>query len=125
MNKIENPYAGLLGIKTIKAENGSATVEVKAEQQHANRLGYVHGGLMYSLADIAFEMASNSHEQDAVGITTNMQFHKAAKVGETIKAVAREVHLGRKLATYLIEVSTKEKLLATFTGTVYRMDKKD
>lgn len=123
MNKI-NPYAEHLGIDEIYTEEGSARVKVNTEKKHTNILGYVHGGLIYSLADIAFELASNSHpDKDAVGINTSIQFHKAVKAGETIEAVAKEVHLGNKIATYQIEVSTDKKLLASFVGTVYRMGK--
>ena len=82
----------------------------------------IHGGVIYSLADIAFELASNSHGIDAVGVTTNMQFHKAAKVGDTLEAVAIEIHLGRKIATYEVKVLSGEKLIGSFIGTVYRIN---
>ncbi len=119
---MNHPYANLLSIYDTTVDKGTAKVKVVTKKEHTNSLGYVHGGLIYSLADIAFELASNSYEGiDAVGITTNMQFHKAAKVGDILEAVAREIHLGKKLATYLIEVSCGENLLASFTGTVYRI----
>ena len=120
MKNIVNPYADLLGVFETNVGNGAASVMVKTKRQHTNHLGYIHGGLLYSLADIAFELASNSHELDAVGITTNLQMHKPAKVGETIEAVAKEIHLGRKIASYQVEVTSNKILLATFIGTVYR-----
>ncbi len=36
------------------------------------------------------------------------------------EALARETHLGRKSATYHIDVVAGEETIATFTGTVYR-----
>ncbi len=118
---LNHPYAEHLGITSTKIQKGSATVQVETQKHHTNILGYVHGGLLYSLADVAFELASNSHEPDAVGISTHMEFYRPVKVGQIIEATATESHLGRKLATYLIEVKSDGKLLATFTGTVYRL----
>jgi acyl-CoA thioesterase len=125
MVKLKNPYAELLGIYEANVGKGKASIKVKTNEHHANKLGYIHGGFIYSVADIAFELASNSHGVDAVGITTTMQFHKAARVGDTIEAIAKEIHLGRKIATYNIEVLSEEKLLGTFVGTVYRFESTD
>jgi acyl-CoA thioesterase len=120
MNYKNNPYADLLGIQVIEIGKGTARVLAKVEIQHTNRLGYTHGGFIYSLADIAFELASNSHDVDAVGLTTSMQFHRSSSVGSTVEAIARETHLGKTIATYHIEVFTENKIIASFTGTVYR-----
>ena len=90
------------------------------ETRHANRLGFTHGGFIYSVADVVFELASNSHGVDAVGLTTSTQFHRPSLVGATLEARASETHLGKTVATYHIEVFSDEKLIASFTGTVYR-----
>ena len=119
---MKHPYSTLLGVEVVEANHGTAKATLTATAEHTNKHGYVHGGLLYSLADIAFEFASNSYEADAVGITTNMQFHRPVSPGDQLVAIAKEVHLGRKLATYLIEVTCAEKVVASFTGTVYRIE---
>jgi acyl-CoA thioesterase len=116
----KNPYADHLGIEVLNIGKGIAHVCATVAEQHLNRLGYAHGGFIYSVADVAFELASNSHDVDAVGITTSMQFHRASKVGDTLEATATETHLGKSVATYHIEVKSKNKIIATFTGTVFR-----
>ena len=120
---MKHPYSTLLGVEIVEVGVGTAQAVLTATEEHTNKHGFVHGGLLYSLADIAFEFASNSHQADAVGITTNMQFHRAVSPGDQLVAMAREIHLGRKLATYLIEVTCENKVVASFTGTVYRMEK--
>lgn len=120
MKQKQNPYADHLGIHLVEVGNGMAKVSANVELWHTNRLGYTHGGFIYSVADIAFELASNSHDVDAVGITTNIQFHRSSSIGATVEAVAREVHLGKTLATYQVEVFSEKKIIASFTGTVYR-----
>lgn len=120
MDLLENPYADLLGIKVLELEKGLAHVCAEIKPTHTNHLGYAHGGFLYSVADFAFELASNSHGADAVGLTTSMEFHRSSKVGDTIEAVATETHLGRTVATYHIAVTSSGKRIASFTGTVYR-----
>ncbi len=117
----ENPFAEHIGIEEVEVSPGTAEVKVQTKDYHTNILGYVHGGLIYSLADVAFELASNSHGVDAVGVTTSMQFHRAVKAGDTVMASATETHLGKTLATYHILVETNQQVVASFTGTVYRM----
>ncbi|HCM77508.1 MAG TPA: phenylacetic acid degradation protein PaaD [Cytophagales bacterium] len=120
MNTDNNPYASLLGIEVVEVSAGMARVKTRVAPQHTNHLGYTHGGFLYSVADYAFELASNSHGIDAVGLTTSMEFHRPSTVGTALEAVAREIHLGKNIATYHIEVMAENKRIASFTGTVYR-----
>jgi len=120
MSTIKNPYADLLGMEVKEAGKGEARVSVTVKDQHINHQGYTHGGFLYSLADYAFELASNSHGIDAVGLTTSMEFYRPSTVGASLEAVARETHLGKTIATYHIAIHQADKLIATFTGTVFR-----
>ena len=90
---------------------------------HRNRLGTVHGGTIFALADTVFAAASNSHGRVAVAINAGISYVKAATRG-TLSAEAIETSLGPKLATYRVEVRDDAKaLVAIFEGMVYR--KKD
>ena len=120
MNSETHPYASLLGIQVINVGKGTAVVRAKVEQAHTNHIGIAHGGFIHSVADFAFELASNSHGVVAVALTTSMQFHRPLSVGAIVEAVAKETHLGRKTATYHVEVSSENEIVASFTGTVYR-----
>ena len=120
MEADKNPYADLLGIKVLEWERGMARVSAVVKPEHINHMGFSHGGFLYSVADYAFELASNSHGVGAVGITTSMEFHRSSKAGATIEAVARATHLGKTIATYHIEIISDNKRIASFTGTVYR-----
>lgn len=120
MSNTKNPFADHLGFKVIEVGKGRAKVRATVEAHHANHHGFAHGGLLYSIADFAFELASNSYGVPAVGIATNMFFHRPSPVGSELEAVAVETHLGKSLATYRVDVYSKEKLIAAFTGTVHR-----
>lgn len=120
MTTEKTPYADLLNIKVIFVENGTAHVQTTVRTEHTNHVGTAHGGFINSLADYALELASNSHDVLAVALSTSTQYFKPAVVGTILEAVARETHLGRKTATYHIDVLAGEETIATFTGTVYR-----
>ena len=116
-------FAEHSGIRLIAVGNGSAQAEMDVSDYHLNGLGITNGGAIFTLADIAFAAASNSHENDAVAIHADISFFKASKSGKMI-AKATEVHRNRKLATYQIDVFDEEgRLIASMQGTAYQKKK--
>jgi len=116
-------FAGYIGIELVEAGPGTAVARLKIEERHLNGVGIVHGGAVFSLADLAFAVASNSHGTVALAINADIAFLKAASEG-VLTARAREVSRNRKLATYRIDVTdSDDEMIAVFQGTVYR--KKD
>ncbi len=80
----------------------------------------VHGGAIFTLADLAFAVASNSHGTIAASINANISYIKAATTG-TLIAEAKEVAINPKLATYTIHVTDDAgDIIAIFQGMVYR-----
>jgi acyl-CoA thioesterase len=76
--------------------------------------------VIFTLADTAFGLASNSHGMIAVGIDAHITYHVAAELGATLTATAVEVSRARKIAVYRIDVTRADgTLVASFTGTVY------
>ncbi|HEX7022844.1 MAG TPA: hydroxyphenylacetyl-CoA thioesterase PaaI [Trueperaceae bacterium] len=114
-------FAELLGFERLSAGQGRAHLRATVTAQHLNMHGTAHGGFAYSLADEAFALASNSHGATAVALSTRMDYFRALREGDVIEALAREEHLGRRVATYRIEVRRGDEPVALFTGTVYRL----
>ena len=113
-------FARHTGIELLEVEEGRAVVRMKIEPYHFNAAGTVHGGAIFTLADFAFAVASNSHNRLAMGINTSVNFVKSATNG-TLHAEAREQSLNSKLATYSVLVTNDEKdTVAIFQGMVYR-----
>lgn len=118
----QDKFAAYLGIEIIWAKDGEAEGRFKADGNHVNALGMVHGGAIYALADTTFAAASNSREGTAVGTNVSITYCNAAQPGILI-ARAKEISLNRKLATYLLEITDeKENVIALFQGTVYRKE---
>jgi acyl-CoA thioesterase len=116
----QDRYAQYLGVEICEWSEGYAKAKLELDRNHLNSVNTVHGGVLFSLADSAFSVASNSHGTVAVAIQVCISYFKAVS-GGTLYAEAREVSRNPKLATYLIEVSDDTgSLLGIFQGTVYR-----
>ncbi len=113
-------FADLLGFRTLALEPGRARLAARVGDEHCNMHGSAHGGFLYSLADEAFALASNSREADAVALSVHMDYFRAVRPGDALEALAEEEHLGRSVATYRVEVLRGRERVALFTGTVFR-----
>ncbi|MGD8542563.1 MAG: hotdog fold thioesterase [Desulfobacteraceae bacterium] len=118
-------FAGSVGIELLDVSEGSARARMKIREDHLNAVNIVHGAAIFTLADLAFAVASNSHGTVAVAVNANISFLKAADRGTRVLfAEAREVSRNFKLASYTVRVTDdQDALIAIFQGMVYR--KKD
>lgn len=108
------------GIEFVSAGSGQATVRLQVAQRHLNFMNTCHGGVIFTLADSAFGLASNSYGQVAAGIDAHITFQVAAVAGDTLTATARELSRSSKLAVYRVDVTREDGVLVSaFTGTVY------
>jgi acyl-CoA thioesterase len=116
-------FAEHVGIELLEVSKGRAKAKMEIKDHHLNGVNIAHGGAIFSLADLAFAVASNSHKTIALAINASISFLKAVS-GGTLVAEAKEVSLNPKLATYEIRVTDEtDDVVAIFQGTVYR--KKD
>lgn len=112
-------FARHAGIELLEVEPGMARARMKIEPYHFNGARTVHGGAIFTLADFAFAVASNSYGTMAMGINTSVSFVKAA-LGGTLYAEAEEQSRNAKLATYTVNVTDDNgDLVALFQGMVY------
>ncbi|WP_291323581.1 hotdog fold thioesterase [Desulfonatronospira sp.] len=116
-------YARISGIELVEVDQGSALAQMTVQDMHLNGLDMVHGGALFTLADLAFAAASNSRGQAAVGINASINYIRPAKAGTLLSARAREVFSHKTLSGYSVEVKNdQDKLVATFQGTAYKKD---
>lgn len=116
----DDRFAEYVGIELLEAGPGRARARLEIGERHLNAVGVAHGAAIFSLADLVFAVASNSHGNIALGINVSMSFLKAAGTG-ALTAEAEEVAVNPRLATYLIRVQDdRGELIALMQGTVYR-----
>ncbi|HPJ22032.1 MAG TPA: hydroxyphenylacetyl-CoA thioesterase PaaI [Clostridia bacterium] len=113
-------FAKMCGMEIEEISEGYARTSMLVEDRHLNGVDIAQGGAIFTLADLAFACASNSHGPVAVSINISVSFLKAVGAGERLVAEAKEISLHKRLGVYEIEVRSGEDLVAKLTGTVYR-----
>ncbi|CAA6605389.1 Thioesterase superfamily protein [Rhodospirillaceae bacterium LM-1] len=111
--------ARLLGVELVEVDLGRCVVKMTFAGTHLNGYGGGHGGAIFSLADVAFAIASNSRGHMAVGIDAHIAYFVGVKEGDVLYARASEINRSRRLGTYRIDIERADGVLAAaFTGTV-------
>lgn len=115
----DDAFADYCGIEITDIGPGSSKVKMPVAAHHLNSLDMVHGGALFTLADMAFASAVHSRGRQAVAINTHISFVKAAKP-PMLYAEARETSRNQKIATYDVQVTDSSgEVVALFQGMAY------
>lgn len=115
-------FAVNAGIELLEVQSGYAKARMEIKEMHLNGGGVCQGGAIFTLADLAFAAATNSHGRLTFSITSSMNFFKSESKG-FLYAEAREVFDHKRLANCEVQVANESgELIATFNGTGYRKD---
>ena len=107
------------GIRIVEVRAGFGRAELTVEPRHLNSVGILQGGALFTLADLAFALACNSHGVVAVGTQVDVTWFKAVRSGR-LTATAEEVFRTHKLSTCLVRVTGEDReLVALFKGIAY------
>lgn len=113
-------YAALTGIEILDVGKGYCRARLKIKDQHLNAANVVQGGALFTLADLAFAVAANSHGQLALAVNANISFLQGKSTG-TLYAEATEVGEPKRLGTYDVLITDEDNtVIARFCGMVYR-----
>lgn len=82
--------AATLGIEPVDTSPGRAVVRMVVRPDMANAHGTCHGGALFTLADVAFALACNSHGPLTVAAAAQIEFVAPAAVGATLTATCQE-----------------------------------
>jgi acyl-CoA thioesterase len=104
----------LFGMKVLSLKAGESVVRMKVEDEHLMAAGFCHGGVIFSLADVAFALACNSHGTLSLALDMSISFLKPVKRGELLTARCRERHRGKSTGCYEIEVTNDSGELVSF-----------
>ena len=116
----KDAFAKGAGIEIVEVSTGRAAVKMPITDRLKNGHGTVHGGAIFTLADIAFALASNSHGIPATAINANISYVKSV-TGGTLFAQAEEFSISPKISTYTVKVTDEDgESIAIFQGMAYR-----
>jgi uncharacterized protein (TIGR00369 family) len=101
-----------------REEEDGPAFAILAEPHHANRMGFVHGGLLMTLADRTLGATARARHpgQRHATIQLDMHFIDGARVGELVEARARVVRRTRAVIFLEGAVTAGPRLVATGKG---------
>lgn len=102
------PWAHTLGVEYEEISRGYCRVALTVDPRMLNHRGFLHGGVIFSLADVAFGAACNSHGETALALTMTITFLAAVAPGSRLIAEGRERKQGRRAGFYDVRVRTAE-----------------
>ena len=110
-----------LGMILVETGDGAATVDMTPTEDMANHSGFVHGGMISTLADTAMGRSLRTLKPGvvrAMSFDLKLTFISAAKVGEKLRARGHVVHAGRRTAVTECRVEGPDgRLVATASAT--------
>src|SRR5690349_7590427 len=113
-------YAARAGIRLVAVRPGYARAVMRLSPEHLNGVGIAQGGALFTLADLAFAAAANSHGEVAVALDVSITFLRGLARG-TLTAEAREVSRSRRVSVCEVTVTGRGGVVvALFRGTAYR-----
>lgn len=93
---------------------------VRADMLNGHRT--CHGGLIFSLADTAFAVACNSHNDNTVAAAASIDFVAPALQDDTLTAEGRELWRSGRSGLYEVRVTNQRNdLIALFRGRSHRI----
>ena len=106
-----------LGMEMVDVNEGSAILELTVQKHHCNGHQICHGGITFALADSAFAFAGNSRNRNAVAQHNVITYIAPARLGDRLRAEAREVSLQGRNGIYDVRVTNQERaVVAEFRG---------
>ncbi len=118
----QDQFAKHTGIELLEAGKGYAKARMEIKTIHLNAGGVCQGGVLFTLADFAFAVASNSHGVLTFSITSSINIFRSEKSGY-LYATAKEVFNHKKISNCEVQITNENgELVATFNGNGYRKD---
>ena len=97
-------------------------MSVLINENSENPSGFVHGGLIYTLADSAMGILGRANYKNVVTINATINYLKPT-LGDYIYAIATPVRVGSTIAVFNCDIyNDKDEVTATCIGTYYFTD---
>ena len=114
-----HPYGELIGLSFSKLEKGYSECTLNVEKKLLNPHGFLHGGVIYSMADTGMGAALYSlleEKESCATIEVKIAYFKPVNNGDLI-CKTKVIHKGRSISALESEIINNEKLVAKASGT--------
>ncbi|RYU74782.1 PaaI family thioesterase [Hymenobacter persicinus] len=117
---VRQHFMHLIGADLTRIEEGRVEAELTMEQKHQQNLGFAHGGLVATMADLVAGFAAVTLVPEGTGVVTvelkTAYLHPG--VGQKLRAVGWVLKAGRRLFFCESEVWCDDKLIAKASATM-------
>jgi len=106
-------------------DDGSIRCAFRVEKKHLNGSGNVHGGCFMTFADYClFAIAGPLLQGPGITVGFGCEFLDAAREGELIEGTGEVTRAGGSLIFLRGQLTSGERMLFTFSGTIKRVKRK-
>lgn len=122
----DNRFAGLLGIRVVEMRRGYAKAAMELSEDVKNPIGSVHGGCLFTLADVVCGAAASSYGMQVTTLDCSFHFLRAGfdDCGELF-GTAQAVKHGKRVTVLEAKVSDQTgRVLCTGIFTYMSIGKK-
>ena len=111
--------AHALEMALVRVAPGQAVMTMAVRPEHLNGHGICHGGYIFTLADSACAIVSNSRNVNMVLQSSTITYLNAARLGDRLTAVGEEQKIRGRSGVIDVAVSDQDgTLVALFRGLV-------
>lgn len=93
----------LVGIKIDEVRENYAKCSLEVTEKHLNAGGHIMGGVLFTLADLAFALVCNNEHPGTLTLSSQMYYFKTVKNGR-IYAEAQKIRQGGKIGVYEVYI---------------------
>lgn len=113
-----NAFGNYLGIQIDEVSAGYAKVSLDIRPEYTNPYNTVHGGVLYTMADMAGGTAAYSYGTPVVTVDSNFHFLNAGRNTTKLIGIGKELRNGKSIGVYeVLIMDQNEKLLCSGTFT--------
>jgi uncharacterized protein (TIGR00369 family) len=118
-------FLEFIGCEVIKSATDEAILAVSISAKHQQHMGYIHGGVISTLADNTgwFVLAPHlSENETAMTQELTVNYLHPGK-GDTLRAVGKLIKKGKRTAFVQVELFCDERLIATSSSHLSILEK--
>lgn len=116
-------FTRYIGATLTEVSEGYAKATMVVKEESLNAYGICQGGALFSLADLAFAAAVNSHGVSTVTTGASITYVKSGQLGDTLTAEARELVNHHRLPFAEVRITNQDgDIIAIFTASGFRKE---
>jgi uncharacterized protein (TIGR00369 family) len=120
-------YAKSLGIVMDELTDDTILMHMELREDMLNMYDRPHGGIIYSLADVAFSVLGNNKNNISVGLDCSITYHSSPDLGAVLVVEGETLSHSRRTASFLFNLYAEKEgvrtLVATMKSVSYRTGK--